>query len=114
MLLDHTAMGGPQPMTWLRKKGLGQTTDILPAVTIDPTSTGADTSATSSLSDIMAGLNAEALYAINLVRAQQGKAPLSPSQYAPSVNVGVSPATQNTVLIVAAIALVALFMMKRR
>lgn len=40
------------------------------------------------------------LYQINVQRAQQGLAPISASQVAPQVNVGVAPDTQRTVMIV--------------
>lgn len=55
------------------------------------------TSAQKLLPSILTYQQAKDLNDINLERARQGKAPLSPSQYAPQVNVGMAPGTQNLV-----------------
>jgi hypothetical protein len=118
MLIDNThIMGEGMPQAALRRAGLmglGQfdTTSLDPTVPVDPSATGSDTAST--IQNILTGLNAEALYAINLTRAQQGKAPLSASQYSPQVNVGVAPATRNTALIIAAVIGGGLFLAMRR
>lgn len=51
------------------------------------------------------------LNAINLERARQGLAPLSPSDYAPTVNVGISGDTQK-VIIGVGVGLLALFALR--
>lgn len=48
---------------------------------------------------IITAINAEALYLLNLVRANEGKAPLPAQQYAPTVNVGVSDGAKTLLLI---------------
>ena len=119
MLIDNTnVMGAGFPGAALRRAGLmgvGQfdTTSLDPAVAVDPTApTSGDLSST--VQNILTGLNAEALYAMNLQRAAEGKPPLSAAQYSPQVNVGVAPATRNTVLVVAALGLGAVFLLSRK
>jgi hypothetical protein len=123
MLIDNTdVMGAGFPKAALRRKGLmglGQfdTTSLDPTVAVDPsgsTSASAGSDLASTAQSLLTGLNAEALYIINLQRAQQGQAPLSASTYSPQVNVGVAPATRNTVLIVAALALGGVFLLSRK
>lgn len=48
-----------------------------------------------------------------LERARQGLPPLQPSEYAPAINVGLSPQTRN-LLIYGGIALVAVLLLRRR
>ena len=99
MLLDNThVMGAGFPNAALRRAGL---MGVGQSIGIDTTAAG-DTSTPSTFQDVLTGLNAEALYLTNIVRAQKGQAPLSASDYSPQVNVGVSQSTRNTALIVVA------------
>lgn len=96
--------------------GLGD--DSMFTTDISDTSAGSDPSTGSALVNALSnpafvtGVNSELLFGSNLVLGLEGKPQLNIATTAPAVNVGLTPATQNMVLLLAAGVAVALFMGK--
>lgn len=109
MLLDNTTVirgiGVSTPKTWLKQHGymagLGDATDAFQA----DQQTGMTTAITAA--------NMELVFLANYFRQLQGKAPLDPRYTSPSVNVGLSPDTQQF-LLYGGLALFAFAMVSKR
>lgn len=109
MIIDNTNRMFPvaQPRSFLATRsyrglsGLGNTETSFFGMTMQ------------DLQQLVAGLNSQQLFQLNLQRAQQGLPPLSTQVYAPAVNIGMSPEMQKMVMI-GGLALLAVLLLKKR
>ncbi len=111
MILDNTNRMFPvaQPNSFLRRHRLPGALGGLSAIGDETSFFGMTTQ---EITQLIAGLNSQQLFQMNLQRAQQGLPPLNPAQYAPAMNFGMTPETQKLVMI-GIVAVVAVMMLKK-